>query len=81
MIYILKKIHNLLHSNMKLIMRRGSIERDDSILIVSPRRVVADDDSSTCRPGPILNPQTIYTKGSGFTGKLAFASSSGDEED
>jgi hypothetical protein len=62
MMHILKKIHNLLHSIMKLILRRGRIERDDTILIVTPRRVVADDDSSTRRPGPILNPQTIRHK-------------------
>jgi hypothetical protein len=62
MMHILKKIHNLLHSIMKLILRRGRIERDDSILIVSLGRVVAADDSSTCRPGPILNPQTIRHK-------------------
>jgi hypothetical protein len=32
MMHILKKNHNLLHCIMKLILRRGRIERDDSIL-------------------------------------------------
>jgi hypothetical protein len=62
---------------MKLILRRGRIERDRRILIVTLRRVVTDDDSSTHRSSI---PKPSGTKGSGFTGKLAIASSSGDEE-